>query len=169
MKKKFISKIAALLLVMIFCCSYSLTASAYYIETNAHYAPGGTTNSWVSSADTSKMTASSSPVTPDNVYFYYKSDTLRSLPEKFVASSDRKIQIYLMEKDTISDDDYAKYYEGTFNGRYIKEIKYKNVMSNDDLEVGRSVELYIKQYVTRVTGDTQTTYTSLFSYYCGID
>lgn len=170
MKKKFFGKAVSLSLALAISCACCLSASAYYIESNAHYAPGGTTNSWADNRkDISNMTASKAPVTPDNVYFYWKPNTARALPSSFASSNNRIIKIYLMERDTLNDDDYVKYYEGNFLGKYVNSISYKHNATDEDLEVGRGVELYIKQYVTRVSGDGGSSYTSLFGYYCGID
>lgn len=170
MKKKFFGKAVSLSLALAISCACCLSASAYYDEANAHFGPGGNTNTWVSTRnDVSDMSASKNPVKASDVYFYYKPSTLRELPSNFVASNSRQIKIYLMERDAFGGDDRAKYYEGNFNGRTINSISYKSTSTNEDLEVGRGVELFIEQYVTRVGGDGGTAYTSLFSYYCGIN
>lgn len=170
MKKRLISMLLSTSLILVFLCSSIVMSYAYSEELYAHYGPGGSNNSWASTrSDPSYMTATRAPVTPNKVSFYYKPSTLRSLPSSFVSSNDRKIRIYLMEKDTLSDDDYAMFYEGKFNGKYISSIQFHSTVSEDDLEVGKSVELFIKQYVEAIKGDKDSKYTSLFSYYCGID
>ena len=170
MKKKFIRKSIALFLTIAIFCACGLTASAYIIEANAHYGPDGYTNSWASTRDdVSDMTASKSPVTPSDVGFYWKPTTARALPASFVSSNSRSLQIYLMERDTLSDDDYVKYYVGKFAGKYVSSITFSHEATDEDLEAGKGVELFIKQYVSRVNGDGGSYYTSLFGYYCSIE
>ncbi len=167
MKK--IKTITSIMLIVVLVFAFNTTSFAYYYESFAHEAPGGTTGQWVSDTNVSSLSATSKPVYPNMVGFYYKPSTLKSLPPSFASNNDRSFFMYLMEDDIGNNDDYVKYYTGKFTGRTLNSITYSHACTSDSIEAARGVELYIKQYVGTVSGDTSKKYTTLFSFYYGID
>ena len=157
------------MLIAVFAFAFSINSFAYYTELYAHQAPGGTAGQWVSDTNIVNISASSSPVYAGMVDFYYKSATLKSLPSSFVNDSTREFVMYLMEDDIGDNDDYVKYYTGTFTGRTLSKIEYEYKCTDDSIEAMSGVELYIKQRVSTISGDTSTNYTTLFSFYYGIE
>lgn len=155
-------------LVLIFSFAFATNSFAYY-ELYAHEAPGGTAGQWVSDTDVRSMTATTSPVYPNMVGFYYKPTTLKSLSTSFASNSNRSYMMYLVEDDVGNYDDLVKYYYGTFSGRYLSSITYDHACTDDSIEAHRGIELYIKQKVGTISGDLTTSYTTLFSFYYGVD
>lgn len=140
-----------------------------YLEQEAHAAPGGTAGTWVNDTNVRNMTASSKPVYANMVSFYYKPNTLKSLPSTFASNSNRTYKMYVMEDDVGNYDDYVKYYTGVFSGRYLSSISYDSTVATGSIEDLRGIELYIRQQVGTVSGDNSTSYTTLFSFYFGVD
>lgn len=157
----------ALFLAIVLTCLPYATAFAYTFEQYAYEAPGGTVDTWVSS-EARDMVASTSTVKGTDVGFYYKPSTLKTLPEGFYASEQRSFELILMEEDVFTDDE-VKEYTGTFEGRKLASIDFVRVLTEESIEATYGVELYIKQRVGKISGDSVTAYTTLFSYYFGAD
>lgn len=160
--------ILSMILIIIFVFMSNITSFAY-AEQYAHPAPDGIAGQWIEDDLKVDMSVSSSPAYPDMVFFRYKPSTLRSLPTTFASNDNREIYIYLMEDDIGNNDDYVKYYTGSFYGRTINKIEYKYACTSASIEATYGVELYIKQNVSTATGDASTAYTSLFSFYYETD
>lgn len=156
----------ALFLAFVLTCLSYVTAFAYTFEQYAYEAPGGTVDTWVSS-EARDMVASTSTVKGTDVGFYYKPSTLKTLPEGFYASEQRSFKLILMEEDVFADDE-VKEYKGTFDGRKLALIEHVDNITEGTIESTYRVELYIKQFVGSLAKDTETVYTTLFSYYFGI-
>lgn len=166
--KKNVKIILSITMVLILMFSLYVNTYAVYFEPFAHEAPDGTAGNWVNDDHIWNTGTASSPALAEDVYFYYKESTLKSLPSGFAASGDREFKLYVMEDD-VSDDDYVKYYTGTFNGPYLTRITFDHIVASSSIEINGGVELYIRQFVGTIAGDTKTSYTTLYSYYFGVE
>lgn len=167
MKKK-AKTILSITMTLILMLSLYINTYALYLESTAHKAPNGTAGQWVSDDHVWNTNTASSPAKAEDIYFYYKESTLKSLPSGFVSSNNRAFKLYVMEDD-VSDDEYVKYYTGTFTGPYLSRITFDHIVASSSIEINSGVELYIKQFVGTIAGDTSTSYTSLYSYYFGVE
>lgn len=166
MKKK--SKyIAAAALSLAMAGSCVIGAYAWSTSTWATAAPSGYAGEWADSSVDKTVTTSSSPAKGSNVYTYFKN--YKKLPNGFVSNNGRTLEVWAMEDDPGSGDEHFKTYAGKFSGVTVTDFVLVRTDISGMIEPTYDLELYTRQRVGKISGDTVTKHGSLYSFYFSAD
>lgn len=164
---KYTKKALAILMAFAIISVCTITSYAYMISQYATAAPAGITGEWVDSAVDTDIATPTSEARGDSINMRIKSGTLKSLSTSFASNNGRTLEIWAMEDDpgNVNYDEHFKTYKGEFTGRALTNVTRVNIDIPGSVESHASVELYLRQRVGKINGDTTSNYKTLYSFY----